>query len=282
MAWNRKMAEPGTLSIEYTPRGRWGGRLTRRELPTDDPLLNALSPRKRARLAAIWLHRAAMERRVADSFEVIHGALTRRRADAQLIGLAERAIDDEYRHAELSRFVASQFAGRELDAPPRLSLVVPKHTGASPQVRDALFIVGQCVLNETTASAFLEACLVRAEGTLARCALSELLSDEIDHGRIGWTFLASLATADRNELNRWLLPMAFVNLRQWRRETPDDPDYSAEFAHHGAPPASVIHAAVLAALQELIVPGFERLGMATAPLRRWLAAGADTECPPAD
>lgn len=266
--------------LEYTARGRWGGRLTRRQLPADDPLRDALSSAQRGRLAAIWLHRAAMERRVADSFEVIRGALLRQSASPDLVGLAERAIDDEYRHAELSRFVASEFAGHELASPPRLVLEVPKHAGASPSVRDALFIVGQCVLNETTASAFLEVCLARAEGSLARCALSELLSDEIDHGRIGWAFLASLDGARRAELVPWLLPMAFVNLRQWRRETPDDADYSAELAQHGAPPASVIHAAVLGALEQLIVPGFEQLGMATGPIARWLAAGADTRRPP--
>jgi hypothetical protein len=221
-----------------------------------------------------------MERRVADSFEVIQGALTRRHSSPEVIHLAERAIDDEYRHAELSRFVASQFAGRDLEPPGRLVLEVPKHQGAAPSVRDALFIVGQCVLNETTASAFLEACLQWARGALARWALRELLSDEIDHGRIGWAFLASLSAADRAELNRWLLPMAFINLRQWRRETPHDPEYDSALALHGAPPASVIHSAVLGALEQMIVPGFERLGMATASLRRWLAAGAETDSLP--
>jgi hypothetical protein len=159
---------------------------------------------------------------------------------------------------------------------------VPRHERASPRVRDALFIVGQCVLNETTASAFLEACLQCAEGALARWALRELLSDEIDHGRIGWAFLASLTAAERAELNWWLLPMAFVNLRQWRLETPNDPAYQPVLALHGAPPPSMIHAAVLDALAELIVPGLDRLGMDTAPLRRWLDAGAGTHCPPSD
>jgi hypothetical protein len=58
--------------------------------------------------------RSAMERRVGDSFEVVAAALERRGAARNLIDLAHRAIDDEYRHEELSRVVASRYAGRDL------------------------------------------------------------------------------------------------------------------------------------------------------------------------
>jgi hypothetical protein len=107
------------------------------------------------------------------------------------VALADRAIDDETRHEELSRVVASRFAGKELPLPAPLKLEVPEHRGASPELRDTLHIVGQCVFNETTAGAYLETSLALAKGELARCALRELLSDEIDHGRIGWAHLAS-------------------------------------------------------------------------------------------
>ena len=271
------MTEP-----EYSARGRWKGRLTRRALPREDALMNSLTADERSRLAAIWQHRAAMERRVADSFEQIEAALLRRRAGASLVALAHRAIDDEYRHAELSRLVASRFAGYELPTPPRLTLEVPEHRGATPELRDSLFIVGQCVLNETTAGAFLEVCLSQARGPLAVAALRELLSDEIDHGRIGWAYLASLDERTRAGLSTWLLPMAFLNLREWRRESPDDPDHSPALAWHGAPAASVIHGALVNALESLIVPGLVELGMATTALENWLLEGAPTDRAPTE
>lgn len=271
------MTEP-----EYGPRGRWKGRLTRRALPREDPLLDSLGVDERSRLAAIWQHRAAMERRVADSFEHIEAALLRRNAGVSLVALAHRAIDDEYRHAELSRVVASRFAGYELPPPPRLALELPEHRGATPDLRDSLFIVGQCVLNETTAGAFLEVCLSHARGTLAAAALRELLSDEIDHGRIGWAYLASLDEHHRAGLSTWLLPMAFLNLREWRRESPADPRHSPALSWHGAPPASVIHRALVDALESLIVPGLIELGMATTALETWLADGASTERAPSE
>jgi hypothetical protein len=234
--------------IEYTSNGRWGGKLTRKPLPERDPSLDALSPGARESLTQIWIRRAAMERRVADSFEVILASLLRRNASRQLVTLAERALDDEFRHAELSRIVASRIAGKDLPAPERLVLDVPKHLGASPALRDTLFILGQCVLNETTAGAYLECCLMRAKGSLAKAALGELLSDEIDHGRIGWAHLATLDAATRREVAGWLLPMAYLNLRTWRYETPLDPTHTDELTAHGAPAPEVIHEAALARL----------------------------------
>jgi hypothetical protein len=260
--------------------GRWGGALTARPLPEDDPSIAALTSLQRERLAAIWLRRAAMERRVADSFAVIRDALVRRGAAGELVELAHRAIDDELRHEELSRVVASRFAGRDLPAPARLHLEVPEHRGASPQLRDTLLVAGQCVFNETTASAYLELSLDHATGALAKSALRELLSDEIDHGRIGWAHLASLDERERARVGSWLLPMAWLNLREWRRETPDDPDHSEALTRHGVPPSATIQKALVDALRSLIVPGLEQLRMETSALRRWLDAGAPTERPP--
>ncbi len=267
---------------EFTEAGRWGGRLTHNPLPERDEAVATCSPHARRKLAGIWLSRAAMERRVADSFTVIAQALRRRGAPEQLIQLADRSIDDEFRHAELSRVVASRFAGRELPAPPHLPLEVPAHKGASAELRDTLHVVGQCVLNETTATAFLETCLAHATGKLARRALKELLSDEVDHGRIGWAYLASASAETRDQVGRWLLPMAYLNLRIWKEESPTDPEHLPELSAHGAPPGEVIHEALVDALTTLIVPGLRELGVPTAPVERWIAEGAFTDRPPTE
>ncbi|MBK6692965.1 MAG: hypothetical protein IPG50_12310 [Myxococcales bacterium] len=265
----------------FSPDGRWGGRLTQKPLPEADESLERLTAAERRRLAEIWLLRSGMERRVGDSFAIIHAALTRRRATgggaaAPLCALAHRAVDDELRHTELSRLVASHFAGRALAPAPRLVLEPPRHKGASPALRDTLYVVGQCVLNETTAGVFLESCLEVAEGELARAALRELLSDEIEHGRLGWAYLASLPVDERRAVSPWLLPMAFLNLRQWRYETPVDERHTDGLARHGAPPAELLHGALVDALRTLIVPGLKELEIETAPVEEWLDAGADT------
>jgi hypothetical protein len=254
---------------------RWGGRLTGRPLPSHDPEIEALSDAQREQLVDTWLGRAASERRVADAFSVVHAALCARGAGGALTGLAVRAVDDEHRHAELSRVVASRFAGRALDPPPRLTLVVPAHPGASPALTLSLHVLGHCAMNETFASAFLEATLAGTRGALAKVAVRELLSDEIDHARIGWAYLAAMSQDERAELADWLPHLVSANLRMWRsapRPYPTDP----VLHRHGAPSASAVEDALCAAIRDLILPGLERYALPTAALRAWLARGAPT------
>lgn len=265
---------------EYTDEGRWNGRLTGKPLPESDPAIDELPKALRDRLSQLWLVRSAMERRVGDSFSVVCGALERRNAPEALQTLAKRAVDDEYRHEELSRLVASKYAGKDLPRAERLKLVQPEYKGESQEIKDTLTIVGQCVFNETTAGAYLEASLHSAKTKLAKAAISELLSDEIDHGRIGWAHLAELSPADRKKVEPWLLPLAYLNLREWRNQTPYDPGHVPVLADHGEPETKVLHDALVDALKTLIVPGFKQLGMNTAPLEAWLETGADTSRPP--
>jgi hypothetical protein len=264
-----------SATIEYTEQGRWNGRLTNRPLPAHDREIDRLLEQQREELAQIWLGRAASERRVADAFIVIRDALEDMEGKTGLSVLAARAVDDEYRHAELSRRVASHFAGRDLATPPRLALIVPEHPGASPRLLHTLHILGHCAMNETFASAFLEASLLHAKGMLARAALRALLSDEIDHARLGWAHLAGLSADERGELAPWLPGLVRANLKMWRdtaRPYPTDPALHA----HGAPPAFAVEHALLDAVRLLIIPGLDHFGLPTEPICDWLEQGAPT------
>lgn len=256
-------------------KGRWGGRLTSRPLPESDPSIERLADDERATLTRVWLARAANERRVSDSFAVVVDALTALHAAPSLIKLAHRAVDDELRHAEICRYVASRFAGADLPAPDRLTLVVPPHATASEELRHTLHVVGQSCLNETIASAVLEASIATARGPLVSAALRELLSDEIDHGRLGWAYLATVPTELRAKIERWLPAIVRGNLKMWR-ETPRLYATSVAVVEQGALPAERTEATLLGAIRDLIIPGFDRLGLSTVELRRWLELGAPT------
>jgi len=255
--------------------GRWKGRLTSRPLPEDDPTPHTLDDETRSMVVRMWMGRSAAERRAGDSFIVVRDALTALGADAESIALADRAIDDELRHAEICRVVASRFAGRELEEPERLVLDVPKHVGASPELRRSLHVFGQCALNETTASAFLETCLAESTSPLAHAALRELLSDEIDHARIGWAHLACLDGPSRAAVTPWLLRMMKANLAMWR-ESGAPPTPSTKLSECGVPSKESIDSAVLGALRALVIPGLERLGYDVGEARAWADAGAPT------
>lgn len=256
-----------------TTEGRWNGKLTSRPLPTSDPSLGTLSDDVRADLVATWIGRAATERRVADAFDVIRDTLVELRAAPELVRLATRAVDDEYRHTEISRVVASAYAGKELAPPDRLPLAVPSLDGASDELRHVLHVFGHCAVNETTASAFLEVCFRLATGSLARSACRELLGDEVDHARIGWGFLETVRPALRAQMGPWLLPMVRANMRVWRETRRTHLD-DAVLSSQAAPPPHVIDEALIGAVRGIIVPGLDRLGLPTDPIKRWLAEGA--------
>lgn len=228
--------------------------LTRRPLPDDDPSIAALSAAERALAAEIWHGRAEAELRASGAFAHIAGVLAEAGAGADLVALAARAVTDEVRHAELCRRVASAFAGRELPPPRRLPVQIPRHDGASPVLRRVLHVVGMCCLNETTGSAFLEVCRAGARGRLVRAALHELLSDEIDHARLGWAFVASVDAATRAELAAWLPRMIELNLAEWRNRPRRA--ITAALVAQGCPTWQAVDDAVVAAIDELIRPGF--------------------------
>jgi hypothetical protein len=267
--------------------GRWGGAATQRPLP-DDASLSSMDPGAREAMLQVWWSQAATERRVAHSFSMVHAALLRLQADPGLASIAERAVDDEHRHAALCMQVAERYqaagiptgacAAVPLVAPADLPFEPPTHPEArSARVRDALHVVGQCVFNETLASAYLSASLENAKTPLARAALRELLSDEIDHARVGWAYLSTLPSDLRSDMEDWLLPLAISNLREWRSITaPRAPTVSvSDLAEHGLPSKSVVEDALLTAVRDLILPGLAQ-GLRTASMAHWAASGAPT------
>src|SRR5204863_1917294 len=138
--------------------------------------------------------RAASEGVVSESFRVMAASLAALHAPDELVALAARGIDDELRHAELCHHVASRVAGQALEPPAPLPFALPA-INAPEELRHSLYVLGHCALNETTASAYLRIALADASGALAHAALRELLSDEIDHSRLGWAHLATLPAA---------------------------------------------------------------------------------------
>jgi hypothetical protein len=263
--------ESVTPAIIY-PTTRYEGALTMRPLPFDDPEIDALSPELRAEVALHWQTRAASERRVGLAFAFVKDTLRDAGAPETLISLATRAVDDERRHTELARQVASRYAGHDVGDPPTLPLQVPEHRGASVAFKRTLHVIGQCALNETFASAVLESALHGTTAKLAHAAVRELLADEIDHARIGWGYLASRSSSEKAQLTPWLVPMVQANVNMWRaadRATPSD----ESMVRHGAISPKLVDDALVVAIRDLVIPGFKHVGVDTRTLEKWAADG---------
>jgi hypothetical protein len=229
-------------------------RRSRRPLPEADASVDEIAAEDRDLLYIGWAGRADSELGAAQSFAVIARALRDDGAAPDLVALAERAIEDEKYHSQICHRMASIYLGKPAPRPNARAHAVPRHPGASDELRRTLHIVGQCALNETTGSAFYEMCLSHAHTGPARTALLALLSDEVDHARIGWAHLASLSGARRRELGRWLPTLIESNLRSWRQQRGMLPSRPALTAH-GCPSFEDGDRTVVAALRDLVVPG---------------------------
>lgn len=260
------------------PEGRWQGAITSRALPSSDEEIASLSPTLRSTLGRIWWMQAATEARVAHSFEIVHRSLQKLGAQEPLVELAHRAIDDEHRHQRLCEELTSRYVGNACGPTAQLPMTHPLHaTAKSDEERAALFVVGQCALNETFASAYLTAAREECTSPLARAALRELLADEIDHARVGWAFLMSTSPAMRKSLSEWILPLTVCNLREWQEvASQSEGQSSRELAAHGVPRTEAIREALREAVSGVLIPGFAHVGLDTRALETWAEQGMAT------
>jgi len=256
-------------------------RRSRGPLPEPDATVDALSDEDRKWLSFAWAGRADSELTACLSFGVVGDALRGAGEEPALIALAERAIEDERYHSQICHRLASIYLGAEAALPKAHALTVPAHRGAADEVRRTLHVLGQCCFNETTGSVFYELCLKGAKSGPARAGLLSLLSDEVDHARIGWAHISSerLAPAVREAIRPWMGVLVENNLRAWRARyaLPE----RASLVEHGCPSYDGGYEAVITALDELIIPGLARFGFRIEQVakraRALVEGGAPTE-----
>jgi len=238
--------------------------------------LPPLDDERRGVVVATCNRRAALELEGAAAFTGVTQALLDLRADAAIVELAARAIVEEMNHSEIYRSLASAYAGAEGPRPRPGPIAWPAHEDADPALRPALHVVGMCAINETMACGFLELCLAGARAPAVRRGLRDVLSDEIRHGRIGWAWLAAadLPARARASLAAHVLPLLRAQVRGWRAQIGTVPEPAVP--EHGCPSGAAIEEAMRASVTNLVLPGFERLGLDVRAARAWMAAGAET------
>jgi hypothetical protein len=243
-----------------------------RPLPDRDPTIDALAPAARAVLAEVWTRRAASELGAGAAFAVVERELIELGAEPPVLALVRKAVEDEPRHSELCRRLAEAYAGAPVPAPDSPGDVEIPRYGDDPVLRRHLHVVAMCCINETIACAFVEACLADAEGPLVLAIHREHLGDEVHHARIGWAHLASpvVDAAVRAAIGRWLPRLLDANVRHWERRIALLPE--AGVPGHALPPVRTLIAAARTAVETLVLPGFDHVGIDTAAARTWFAS----------
>jgi hypothetical protein len=245
----------------------------------------ALPAALRAGLADLWRARMISEHRSVGIFSLYALDLLGAGAPAEVLSLACRAALDEVRHAELFARLTSLYSGKEETPPPGIPPMPdePEVPMILQVAREALHL---CVCAETYSAASLAELHARAADPPVRDALGVVLSDEIFHARMGWSFLATLlagpdAAAVRDHVQGDLVPMfdRFVS-----DLFGDDPaalpapslsgDERALAEAHGYMAVREDYEVFRAAVDDVWIPGLAGLGLDPSALRgRYRAAG---------
>ena len=83
-----------------------------------------------------------------------------------------------------------------------------------------------------------------------------------------------LDAAGRAEIGTFVLPLVARQVRGWRAQIATVP--GPPVPGHGCPSGEAIEHAMRASITDLVLPGFEHLGIDVRAARRWAEAGAAT------
>ena len=240
----------------------------RREIVWAELNAGALGEQGRRTVGATWRKRMKQEHLAVGAFALLAQELAEEGADSVVLSLVTRASSDEVRHAEICRSFAIALLG-EASVEPRLRGLprVPMHSGAAAGERVLFHLVEMCCLNETLTGVYLTEMLARATVPVARAAVESLLEDEIDHGRVGWAYLAARAKEGRTDGLSAALPAMLDRtfravLDAARRSTELEDPKLESYAYLSTNVAADVYRR---ALRDVILPGFETLGVDLGP-----------------
>jgi len=239
----------------------------------EDASLRALSPDARRHLGGLWRRRAENEARTSGVFVQLDAELRLFGAPEEVLALSLRAIDDEAFHSEICQLTAELYLGCSAPLSKLEELPTPWFPVCSTRVQRALFAALHSAVNETLAVTYLAKCLAEAQGDAVRRVLKEILSDEVRHSRIGWAILGSpkLTAHEREAVASFMPALLDACVGTWLADNelnyPDDLP-----AGHGCINHSGIALALDEALDDVILPGLEHVGVDATSSRRWVSA----------
>jgi hypothetical protein len=186
-----------------------------------------------------------------------------------VIALARHAADDEDRHAAICAELAAVYRGNAVDVAGEPTARLPRFTN-DVRLRAALHAITLCCISESLACAFVDACVATCTDGELRKIHQRHLADEVRHARIGWAHVASLTTQDRAALEPFLEEILRAQLLGWEARIATLPVDG--MPGHGYPPRAALVEVIREAVRDIVLPGFEHVGIAAVDARRWFDA----------
>lgn len=250
---------------------------SRRDIPWDDEV-PPLDEARRTLLVHAWTWRREQEHLAVGAFSRLAYEAAAHGCEPATLALLTRAATDEVHHADVCRRVVERHTGRALPTAMRGAPEpdAPLRGRATDETTRALLlrIVETCCISETMTGVYFTEMLAVATQPLARAVVLSLLEDEIDHGRVGWAYLAAasrdgLAGAVAEALPTLLernIAFAFADARELPEA--DDPELD-QHGYIGRTRAADIYRQGLATV---LLPGFDAAGVDTRAARAHMKA----------
>lgn len=218
-----------------------------------------------------WEARFAVETMATERFAHLARRLRDSRAPQVTIELAAQASLDEQRHAVHCQTVVTRFGGPVLQ-PSKAQLEYAPRNLAAPD-RLLYDVVAQSCIAETESTTTLVTLLNALEDPQLRAIVHELAKDEVNHGRLGWAYLAWCREQRDVSFLGPLLPKMIEGSAgpELFQPAPDGADDGA-LLQSGVVPHSLRRRLYVDTLESVIFAGFEQYGIDTGPARRWLAS----------
>jgi hypothetical protein len=243
----------------------------RRPIAWGDLDAGELGERGLRTVGASWRERMRQEHLAVGAFALLARELAEEGCEPIVLSLITRASCDEVRHAEICRRYAVALLGEDR-VPVRFKGLprVPMHTGVPSADRVLFHVVEMCCLSETLTGVYFTEMHARSSHPVARATLESLLEDEIDHGRVGWAYLAERTREHRTRGLAQALPAmlerTFREVLSRSGEPPDSPELEA----YGFLVPRAAAEVCRRALNDVILPGFKELGVDLGPARTLL------------
>lgn len=215
-----------------------------------------LSVNVESRAARVWRHRERIEREAA----VLFVRLAEDLAKAGHLDLANRATEagaDEQRHALRCCELVDALSSEPLPSEQCRDVILgPADLSARDRMLYAAVALG-CVTESLSCALLLE---LREKAThpLVRATVEEILKDEIEHARIGWSVLAAEA---RERDVGWLARYLPAITAEAVAEDVDPMAGDDELAGLGVLPRARVDVLVNETWTSVIAPGLERYGV---------------------
>jgi hypothetical protein len=190
-----------------------------RRLPLGLDVARKLNDESRRAAIADWTARMVDEHASSRVFAALLPQMMRAGVDVAFQASAADAVVDELRHARLCAAVVEALGGEARAPLPELD-EIPRHDDVGPLEGLLRNVISVSCLNETVSVAFLESARRVVTASTLRRVLTEILTDEVAHSRLGWQMLSSLApridARMRRGLGQHLVP-AFAQLFERHR-----------------------------------------------------------------